>query len=97
MTVLYFGSEDPSSPSDQMFLKPELYQKVSAPDAVYEYVRKKLKKPSTPRLQSNEDEGSGGAGSSTQQGGSHEDGRHPPPQRQPPQPTGTERKTVGGC
>jgi len=44
MAVIYFGSDDQSAPPDQKILKPDFYNKLSAPDAVNEFVHKKLKK-----------------------------------------------------
>ncbi len=96
MAVLYFGS---SEDQQNQVLKPDLYKKVSAPDAVYEFVHKKLRKPDptpTATATSNETSSSSplpGTSSSIENNTIGENKRTrtpPPPQKQdPPKTDGT--------
>lgn len=99
MAVLYFGCEEdaPSSSSNQTennttgkntvnFLKDEFYTKISAPDAVYEFLHKKLKKEVATPTQSGDDAGTSTSGAVASP--PREDRHAPPPQRQP-RPTTT--------
>lgn len=81
MAVLYFGGGESLTLSK--LLKPEFYSQLSAPDAVAEFVHKKLKKVATPLVE----EASVGSGGGVRE---PERARTPPPQRQPAPPLKTE-------